>query len=55
VVIGFITSYMSENKAFGDVAKLTGSSPFSWSWGVFVLMIAALVLGLQAMKAPSHA
>ncbi|HET9399740.1 MAG TPA: hypothetical protein VFO34_02215 [Candidatus Acidoferrales bacterium] len=52
-VVGFISVYMSENKAFGDLAKLGAPSPFSWSWGIFVLGLAALVLASGALKKPA--
>lgn len=55
VLIGVIATYMQVNKAFGDLAKMGAPNPFSWSWGVFILGIAAIVLGLNALKAPAHA
>lgn len=53
VVIGFISVWMAENKAFGDLVKMGAPSPFSWSWGLFVLGIAALVLAAGALKKPT--
>jgi hypothetical protein len=53
VIIGWLAIYMNENKAFGDVAKLVGSSPFSFSWGLYVLILAALVLASGALKKPA--
>lgn len=53
VIIGWLAIYMNENKAFGDVAKLAGSSPFSFSWGLYVLAFAALVLASGALKKPA--
>jgi hypothetical protein len=50
VVIGFIMVYMQVNKAFGDLAKMGAPNPFSWSWGLFVLLIAAAVVGMGALK-----
>jgi len=50
VVIGWLAVFMNEHKAFGDVAKLVGSSPFSFSWGIFVLVLATLVLASQVLK-----
>ncbi len=53
VIIGWLAVYMNENKAFGDLAKLAGSSPFSFSWGLYVLLLAALVLASGALKKPA--
>ena len=53
VIIGWLAVYMNENKAFGDLAKLAGSSPFSFSWGLYVLMLASLVLASGALKKPA--
>jgi hypothetical protein len=53
VILGWLAIYMNENKAFGDVAKLAGSSPFSFSWGLYVLALAALVLASGALKKPA--
>ncbi len=53
VIIGWLAIYMNENKVFGDLAKLAGSSPFSFSWGLYVLFLAALVLASGALKKPA--
>jgi hypothetical protein len=53
VIIGWLAIYMNENKAFGDLAKLAGSSPFSFSWGLYVLALAAIVLATGALKKPA--
>jgi len=53
VIIGWLAIYMNENKAFGDLAKVAGSSPFSFSWGLYVLALAALVLASGALKKPA--
>lgn len=53
VAVGFIAIYMEENKAFGELTKLGAPSPFSWSWGIFVLGVAALVLAGGALKKPA--
>jgi hypothetical protein len=53
VLIGWVAIYMNENKAFGDLAKLAGSSPFSFSWGLYVLAFAAAVLASGALKKPA--
>lgn len=55
VLIGWVAIYMNQNKAFGDLAKLAGSSPFSFSWGLYVLMLAAVVLATGALKKPAAA
>jgi len=51
--VALIAIYANENKAFGEVAKMIGTSPFSFSWGIFVLAIAALVLAEGALKKPA--
>jgi hypothetical protein len=53
VLIGWMAIYLNESKVFGDVAKITGANPFSFSWGIFVLLIAALVLAAGALKRPA--
>jgi hypothetical protein len=53
VLLGWVTIYMGENKAFGDLAKMAGGSPFSFSWGIFALAIAAAVLATGALKKPA--
>jgi hypothetical protein len=53
VLVGWISIYMGENKAFGDLAKMAGGSPFSFSWGIFILLIAAAVLATGALKKPA--
>jgi hypothetical protein len=53
VVIAVIMITVQINKAFGDLGG--GPSPFSWSWGVYVLGLAALGLGALALKPPAKA
>lgn len=53
ILIAWVAIYMNENKAFGDLAKLVGTNPFSFSWGIFVLLIAAAVLAAGALKKPA--
>jgi hypothetical protein len=53
VIIGWLAIYMNQNKAFGELAKLAGSSPFSFSWGLYVLALAAIVLATGALKKPA--
>jgi hypothetical protein len=55
IVIGLITIFAGEHSAFNDVAKLAGVNPFSWSAMIVVLMIAAVILALGALKAPAKA
>jgi len=55
VVIGFIMTQMGVSKAFGDLAKLGAPNPFSWSWGIYLLGLAALVLASGALKKPANA
>jgi hypothetical protein len=53
ILIALIAIYFDQNKAFGDLAKMAGANPFSFSWGVFVLVIAAAVIGIGALKKPA--
>lgn len=55
VVLGFLSTWMGESKAFSDLVKLGAPNPFSWSWGFYLLALAALVLAAQAMKASAPA
>jgi hypothetical protein len=55
VLIAFITLYMQINKTFGDLEKMGAPNPFSWSWGFFVLVLAALVLGAHVLKPQAKA
>jgi hypothetical protein len=53
ILLAWIEIYVSQNKAFGDIAKMIGKSPFSFSWGIYALTIAALVLATGALKKPA--
>ena len=53
VLAAWIAIYINENNAFGVIAKEEGVSPFSLSWGIFVLTIAAIVLAAGALKKPA--
>jgi hypothetical protein len=53
ILIGWVAIYFNQNKAFGDLAKMAGTSPFSFSWGMYVLVIVAAVLGAGALKKPA--
>jgi hypothetical protein len=53
-VIGVVAIYMNESKAFGELAKMGAPNPFSWSWGVFVVALAAMVLAAHVMKGPER-
>jgi hypothetical protein len=55
LLIALAAIHSQTSKAFGDLEKMGAPSPFSWSWGVFVLGLAALVLGANALKRPAHA
>lgn len=52
VIIGFIAFRMNVSKVFGDIAAAGVPNPFSWSWGIFVLGLAGLVLAAGALKSP---
>jgi len=54
-IVGFLSVYMNVNKVFGDMVKAGVASPFSWSWGLFVLGLAALVLAAGALKKSANA
>jgi hypothetical protein len=53
VLIAWIAIYLNQNKAFSDLAKIAGASPFSFSWGIFLLAIAAVVLAAGALRQPA--
>jgi hypothetical protein len=53
ILIGWIAIYMNENKAFGEVGKMVGVNPFSFSWGLYALAIVGLVLAAGALKKPA--
>ncbi len=53
VLAAWIAIYINENSAFGVIAKEGGVSPFSLSWGIFVLTAAAIVLAAGALKKPA--
>jgi hypothetical protein len=53
ILVAWIAIYINQNKAFGDFAKMAGTSPFSFSWGIFALVIAAGVLAAGALKKPA--
>jgi len=53
VVVGWAVIYMDEHKAMGDIAQMAGANPFSFSWGIFALLIIAAVLGAGALKKPA--
>jgi hypothetical protein len=53
VLAAWIAIYFNENNAFGVIAKEEGVNPFSLSWGIFVLTIAAIVLAAGALKKPA--
>lgn len=44
VVVGLLAIYLNVNKVVGEMVKAGVPSPFSWHWGVFVLVFAAVVL-----------
>jgi hypothetical protein len=53
VVLGFLTTLSGEHKALGIAAQAGAPNPFSWRWGFYLLVLAALVLGAQALKGPA--
>jgi hypothetical protein len=48
ILISTIVIYYDQNKAFGQL--IPGASPFSFSWGFYLLVILAAVLGTGALK-----
>jgi hypothetical protein len=52
VLIGFATVYTQIHKALAPLEGGGGPSIFSWSWGLFVLGAATLVLAAHALKGP---
>ena len=50
VAVGLIAIQLNINKVFGEMVKAGVPNPFSWHWGVFVLVLAAVVLAAQALK-----
>jgi hypothetical protein len=53
ILVAWIDIYLNENKAFSEIAKIAGANPFSFSWGIFILAIAALVLAAGVLKKPA--
>jgi hypothetical protein len=53
VILGFLVIRFQMGKVFGPLAKMGASNPFSWSWGLFILAGAALVVAVQAAKKPA--
>jgi len=51
ILAAWLMLYLNEVKAF---ASFEGSSPFSFSWGIFALVVVAGVLGLGALKKPAN-
>ena len=50
IVIGLITIFASEHSAFREIAQMAGTNPFSWSGMLVVLLAAAAILALGALK-----
>jgi len=50
VAVGLIAIHLNINEVFGEMVKAGVPNPFSWHWGVFVLVLAAVVLAAQALK-----
>ncbi len=55
ILIAFAMIYSQINKTFGALEKMGAPNPFGWSWGIFVLGLAAVVLAANALKAPAKA
>jgi hypothetical protein len=55
VLIALIAIYRNESNAFSELAKLAGSSPFSFRWGIFAVAIAAVVPAAAVLKWPADA
>ncbi|MGH8327566.1 MAG: hypothetical protein ACRET2_12465 [Steroidobacteraceae bacterium] len=50
VVLGFLITWTGEHKSMAMAAQAGAPNPFSWRWGLYLLVLAALVLGAQALK-----
>jgi hypothetical protein len=55
ILLGFTVTYMQINKALSPMEGMGMPSPLSWGWGLYVLVLAALVLAAQALKKPAAA
>src|ERR1022692_414980 len=53
VLAAGIAIYLNQHSAFGVIAIEEGANPFSFSWGIFVLTIAAILLAAGALKKPA--
>lgn len=50
-LIAFLVIYMGESKVFGgQIMGMSIPNPFSWSWGLYIIGLAALVLASGALK-----
>ena len=52
-VIAFITIFINEHRAFGELAKVGGMNPFSWSFAIIFLAAASVVLARDELKKPA--
>ena len=50
VAVGLIAIHLNINEVFGEMVKAGVPNPFSWHWGGFVLVLAAVVLAAHALK-----
>jgi hypothetical protein len=54
LILGFVVIELQTGKVFGPLVKMGAPNPFSWSWGLFVLAGAALVVAVRALKKPAN-
>lgn len=50
IAVGLLAIRSNINGVFGEMVKAGVPNPFSWHWGVFVLVLAAVILAAQALK-----
>lgn len=55
IVIGLVMIFVNEHSVFSALAQAAGINPFSWSAMLLVLIAAAAVLALGALKTPASA
>lgn len=51
-VIAFIAIFINEHRAFGELAKVGGMNPFSWSLAIIFLVGSCIVVARSALNRP---